>query len=344
MSESLPPAVSASASVVQEVSAQRPSRAREQLEAIVHEELARPLLEGALRVANEIRTRHGEAVVALLFYGSCLRRGTAEGVLDFYAISSDYRGAYRSALPALLGAALPPNVHYVELPEHDLRAKYALISLADFAQRAAGASFDCRVWSRFCQPARIAWARDDATSAALVAACADAAVTMAARMLAWMPGAQRERTLDAQALWARGFDETYRAELRSERPASIAAIAAAEPERYDAVLRAALGVLAERGELELLRSEPGALRVAQAPRALAAARRAWRVRRALAKALAVAGLLKTAFTFEGWLAYVVWKIERHSGQRIELSDRQRRHPLLYAWPVILRLLRSGALR
>ncbi|HEU4428340.1 MAG TPA: hypothetical protein VFT98_06270 [Myxococcota bacterium] len=326
------------------MSAQHRSRERERLEAIVRAELAGPVLEGALRVANEIRARHGEAVVALLFYGSCLRRGTVEGVLDFYAITSDYRGAYRSRWPALLGGALPPNVHYIELPADDLRAKYALISLADFAQRAAGASFDCRVWSRFCQPARIAWARDDATRAALVAASANAALTMSARMLAWAPGAQRERTLDAQALWARGFDETYRAELRSEQPASIAVIPAADPERYDAVLRAALGVLAERGELELIGSEPGVLRIAQPPRALAAARRAWRVRRTLAKVLAVASLLKTAFTFEGWLPYVVWKIERHSGQRIALSDRQRRRPLLYAWPVIVRLLRSGALR
>jgi hypothetical protein len=321
----------------------RPSE-RERLEAIVREELAVPAPEGALRIASAIRARHGEAIVALLFYGSCLRRGTTEGVLDFYAITSEYRSAYRSALPARLGAALPPNVHYVELPADDLRAKYALISLADFARRAAGESFDCRVWSRFCQPARIAWARDDATRDALVAASADAVLTMAARMLAWAPGVERERTLDVQALWTRAFEQTYRAELRSEQPASIAAIAAADPPRYEAVLRAALGVLAARGEIELLAAQPGALRVAQPPSALAAGRRAWRARRVLAKTLAIAGLLKTAFTFEGWLSYVVWKIERHSGQHIELSERQRRRPLLYAWPVLFRLLRSGALR
>ena len=68
------------------------------------------------------------------------------------------------------------------------------------------------------------------------------------------------------------------------------------------------------------------------------------MRRPLAKALAIAGLLKTAFTFQGWLPYVVWKLERHSGKRIELSERQRRRPLVYGWPVILRLLREGVLR
>ena len=311
-------------------------------------ELHGAVLPGAQRLAAELRARHADAVVAVLFYGSCLRRGSTEGVLDFYAITSGYRAAYRSRLTAGLGAALPPNVHYIELPEENLRAKYALISLADFAHHATPASLDCRIWSRFCQPARIVYARDEATREAIAGAAADAATTMAARMLAWAPGDARVRELETPALWARAFGETYRAELRSESPATIEAIAAAEPARYDAVARAALAVLAERGEIEVLgagsASAGAALRIAQEPAALARARRAWRVRRPLAKALAIAGLLKTAFTFQGWLPYVVWKLERHSGAKIALSERQRRRPLLYAWPVILRLLRSGVLR
>lgn len=314
------------------------------LEDLLRAELAGPALPGALRVGDAIRARHGGAVVALLFYGSCLRRGVTEGVLDFYAIVTSYREAYRSAWPALLGAALPPNVHYLELPGENLRAKYALISLADFARQATPESLDCRVWSRFCQPARIAWARDEAMRAALVRAVCDAVLTMAARILAWEPGDARERSLTPSEAWARAFRETYRAELRSEQPASIAAIAAAAPERYAAVLRAALEVLAERGACELLGETGGELRVAQDPLARTRARRAWRLRRPLTKALAIAGLLKTAFTFEGWLPYAVWKLERHSGRRIELSERQRRRPLVYGWPVIFRLLREGVLR
>jgi hypothetical protein len=320
------------------------SGARAALEAILRAELAGPVLPGAQRLAAEIRAQHGDAVVALLFYGSCLRRGVTEGVLDFYAIVDGYRAAYRSPLPALLGAALPPNVHYLELPAENLRTKYALISLTDFARRATPASLDCRIWSRFCQPARIAWARDDATREALVRSAAEAALTLASRVLAWTPGDAGGRALDSREAWARAFHETYRAELRSEQPASIDAIAAADPARYATVLRAALVALAERGECELLSATERELRVAQDPAALSRARRAWRLRRPLAKTLAIAGLLKTAFTFQGWLPYVVWKLERHSGKKIELSDRQRRRPLVYAWPVIFRLLRDGVLR
>jgi hypothetical protein len=319
--------------------------ARERLTALLRAELEQPVLPGALRLADELRARHADAVVGVLFYGSCLRRETTEGVLDYYVVVSGYRAAYRSALPALAARALPPNVHYVELPAENLRSKYAVISLADFGRQATPASLDCRVWSRFCQPARIAWARDAAARAALAEVAAQASITMAQRMLAWAPGDAAERSLAARELWARAFQETYAAELRSEAPATIDALTAADPARYERVARAALAVLEkEDGALRLVDSPPGTLRVVDDPRARQRARRAWRVRRVLAKSLAIAGLLKTAFTFEGWLPYVVWKLERHSGTRIELSERQRRRPLLFAWPVIFRLIREGVLR
>ena len=36
--------------------------------------------------------------------------------------------------------------------------------------------------------------------------------------------------------------------------------------------------------------------------------------------------------------------ERHSGVHFESSARQRRHPWLFGWPLLFRVLRSGALR
>ena len=41
---------------------------------------------------------------------------------------------------------------------------------------------------------------------------------------------------------------------------------------------------------------------------------------------------------------VLWKIERHSGRPVEITERQRRHPFLFAWPVLFRLLRERVLR
>ena len=43
-------------------------------------------------------------------------------------------------------------------------------------------------------------------------------------------------------------------------------------------------------------------------------------------------------------AYILWKIERHSGVRVEVTPRQRRHPFIFALPLFWRLYRQGAFR
>ena len=54
--------------------------------------------------------------------------------------------------------------------------------------------------------------------------------------------------------------------------------------------------------------------------------------------------MKTAGTFDDWVPYILWKVERHSGEPVEVTDRQRRHPLIFGWPVLFRLLRRRVLR
>ena len=74
------------------------------------------------------------------------------------------------------------------------------------------------------------------------------------------------------------------------------------------------------------------------------ARWARRLRRPAAKLLAVVQLLKSAFTFGDWLPYALWKLERHTGTRLTPTERQRRHPFLFGWPLMLRVLRRRDLR
>ncbi len=50
---------------------------------LLAEELEHPAPPAARELCNAILERHGEAVSAVLFYGSCLRKNTPEGVLDF---------------------------------------------------------------------------------------------------------------------------------------------------------------------------------------------------------------------------------------------------------------------
>ena len=55
-------------------------------------------------------------------------------------------------------------------------------------------------------------------------------------------------------------------------------------------------------------------------------------------------LFKAAFTFNDPLEYLLWKIERHTDIYIKPSQRQLKHPLVFAWPLLWKLYRRGAFR
>ncbi|MGH0028324.1 MAG: hypothetical protein ACQGVC_00915, partial [Myxococcota bacterium] len=160
----------------------------------------------------EIRRRFA-GVAAVLFYGSCLRGATDEGVLDFYALVDDYALAYGGGWLARANALLPPNVFHVTAG--DRHAKVAVVSTADFAVHTGERALRPLVWARFCQPFAVAWLRDEAARTALVASAADALRTAALRGLGLLPLRDDGTVATASGpFWTRLFAETYASELR----------------------------------------------------------------------------------------------------------------------------------
>ena len=319
--------------------------ARQRLLGLLAREQRAPLPSTVTSLAAELRRRHGSAVAAVVFYGSCLRKRTSEGVLDFYVVVDDYRTAYGSWAMAAANAILPPNVFYCEWPVQGevLRTKYAVISMQDLERGASTRRLDGRIWARFCQPTALAFARDEAARLRLAGVAARSCVTFVARALPMLSDEAGRQRFSAEDLFRAGFRETYRAELRSERPAAVRQLYDAFAERHVAVAGAALATFAARSRIHLRETDDG-FEVRSRPGALRRARLAWRLRKPLAKALAIAGLLKTSFTFGDWVPYVLWKMERHTAVKIEVTERQRRHPLIFGWPVVLRILRKGLYR
>jgi hypothetical protein len=206
----------------------------EALAGLVAEELAQPVPEAASRLAEAIRGRTGPATAAILFYGSCLRKRSAEGVLDFYVLVDAYRAANPGRRLALANALLPPNVFYLELAAAGgvLRAKYAVVTLEDFAHGAAGRWLRTGIWARFSQPVRAVYLRDTAAEQAVVAACAESVLTLLERALPMLPGEGDRIRAGAADLWQTAFSETYAAEMRPEQPEAIAGLFQDQPERY----------------------------------------------------------------------------------------------------------------
>ncbi len=287
------------------------------LQRLVAAELATPVDPRVAGLACAIAEKHGAASRAILFYGSCLREKQLDGLmLDFYLIVSDYRAAYDKTWLALANRLIPPNVFYFELA--GLRAKYAVLSEADFHRLNGPETPSVSVWARFAQPSRLVWATDEEARNKAVAAVSRAAPTLlgSAMPVVGTPA-------DALDLWRGAFALTYSAEIRAERAGRAQSVVDLDPDRYRRFSQAA---------------------IEEAAAVSRGARGSWGVRRLQGKALSVLRLAKASATFAGGVDYIAWKINRHAGTEIRIRPWQRRWPLLAAISLLPRLLRSGAIR
>lgn len=293
----------------------------------------RPVGDGVHRMARELVLRHGDTVAAILFHGSCLRDESGAGILDFYVLVDNYRAFHRHPAAALANAVLPPSVGFVpDATGASLGAKVAVISRDQFGARVASDSLDTTLWTRFCQPAALVYCRNVGVAdwvAQTLSQAAAAAVEWAVHL-----GPAEGR---AEDFWTALFRHTYDAELRVEGPARAAQLYGFAPAQFDATFAALAPAEVESlpdGRYRVHLDEPRRRR----------ARVRWRLRRSVGKTLNVLRLSKALFTFDGGVDYIVGKLERHSGQRVELSPWQRRHPLLAAPGVLWSLYRRGVIR
>lgn len=285
------------------------------LAGLVRAELETAIDPRVAAVAQSIAEQHPNASRAVLFYGSCLRQKTLDGLmLDFYLIVSDYRAAYEKTWLAIGNALVPPNVFYFE--DGGQAAKYAVLSEADFERLCGPATANVSVWARFAQPSRLAWVAHERARDRVVKAVAQAAPTL----LATAGERLGEAPLD---WWRRAFSLTYSAELRAERKNRASSVVDIEPERYERFSGPAIAAS------KLLSGQVST---------------GWRMRRIDGKARSVLRLAKASLTFAGGPDYIAWKINRHAGTAIALKPWQRRFPLLAAISLLPKLLQSGAVR
>lgn len=281
--------------------------------------LAAPVRDEIRDFARQLAQTHDAR--AVLFYGSNLRSGSLDGILDFYVLTDGPREK-----------GLWPRVAYHER-EHDgetLRAKVAVMRLSTFRYAAEGRHADTTIWARFVQPCALAWTADD-QAAAQVGASIQAACMTAARFAAALGGeAGTERDY-----WQALFRATYRAELRVEKPGREQQILEFGAGHFDGLLTAAwagAGIPFEH-DGSILR-----------PRLLPEERKAlldrWERRRRMGKPLNVVRLLRAGTTFEGGARYLAWKIQRHSGVVVPLTPFREKHPILMSPVLVTAFLRE----
>ena len=284
--------------------------------------------------AAAIAAPYGDAARAVLFYGSCLRSEQLVGeMLDFYLIVSDYDTAFDKPWMAKWNRRLPPNVFPVT--HKDLMGKVAVLDEADFFSLNRAEASAVSVWARFSQPARLVWTADNSAQAMAVEAVAGAAPTLLDFALA-----QTQAPTDIVALWEAGYALTYSAELRAERKERARSVVAFDEARFRAFGHAALPNCRLKTEVS-----GDTVRVAAGQDAAAQAlRNRWPKLRRNGKLLTIARLTKAAFTYQGGIDYLSWKINRHAGTNIAITPWQRRHPFLTALYLVPKLWLGGAIK
>ncbi len=300
--------------------------------------------EGVDLLVSKILEKHDQGSIrAILFYGSCRRNlEPGEGLVDLLVVTHRYRDFHGTGPGALANWLLPPNVYFLqtESARGIYRCKYAVVSWPAFKNRTRRGR-DGYFWARFTQPCRIGWARDEQTRMEIARARSEAARRFTGKAASLLPG-----RWTPELFWSQALAASYRCELRPEPPESAARLVERDSAFYQAMTPLALSGHewvdmepsnqgSDTGQDVV--SRPGALRHT-------ASRLDWAARRVWGKTLNLARLFKAAGTFTNGIDYLVWKVERHSGVRIEPTDTMRRYPRLAAWGLAWKMWRMGAFR
>jgi hypothetical protein len=298
----------------------------------------RALLAAKLRHHDDLADRfvahllagHEGAIDAIVFYGSLLAARSARPTSyhDFYVIVDSLEQYHRRMRDRIVGRVLPPSVYY-RVFEDGLRCKYCVLTRAQFETEMTAAARDLHNIGRFSKRVGLVYARDAAAEARIVLGCLSAARTLLPHALALLPS---EFTLDE-------FIRTllrlsYLGEQRVAEDAKVEALFAAERDHYRAFYGALLrehGLAPDGERYQQPLPDPAARAATEA--FLARSRRRGKLR-----------WPKYMVTVDGWLDIIIEKVERHHGVKIELTERERRYPLLFAWPKYFALKRRGVVK
>ena len=302
-----------------------------------------PVGDDAQRLATFLARAFGPGTVALLHYGSHAQGAETgpDSAWDYFVIVDAYGPAYRAlaaTLPrgfparrgALFNRILPPNVISVMAPDTGgaRLAKCCVLSERDLTRACSPRPGDHFVRARLFQQTHLVWARDAAGRARVV----DAIASARRETFAWGRPFLPPR-FDARSYGRTLLEVSYAGEIRPEAAQHVDVLLDAQGATLIPMFETLLAHLESRGAVARFREGYGDPRP---PGAVTRARaRAWF---GWSKVRATLRWLKYVALYDDWLDYVVRKIERRSGVRLELTERERRWPLVFLWPKAVRFI------
>jgi hypothetical protein len=297
--------------------------------------------------AQELALAAAGTLDGLVFFGS--RRTGAAGAnawsaYDVFVIVHRYRPFFEkmrhrglsgkgARMMALLSRWLPPTQYSIRFSDWPVHFKTAVIRSDTFHRETSRRRRDHFCIGRLFQPSRILYARDGATREALVDDLVSAVAETWQWSRPWLPPA-----FDADGYGRNALKVSMSWEVRPESPGRAEALWDAQREEQTPVFEALLSELADRGELVPAAGAEGLWSPARPVRSLETLERKLYFRRSIVRS--TTRWLKHVLSFEGWLDYILRKAHRHGGEPVELTDRERRWPLIFLWPRLFRYLRA----
>lgn len=290
---------------------------------------------------SALEARFHGALRGVFLYGSCLRSGDFfDGLVDLYLVVEGYHRAYENWLLAVGNRLLAPNVFYTEvaIDGKTMRCKFGIISEADIVQATSENHFESYFWGRFAQPMAVVYSHRDKDLQLMKKVLRNARRTFMAKILPALP----PRGL-VNELWQQGLSLSYSTELRAEGPDRARSIVGTNEIFFKTATE---DFASDHGDLLSIVSHGGEYFYESHfdVRKQKRAKFAWALRKVWGKFLSICRLIKGLFTFEGGLDYIAWKLERHSGQKVEIPDKVRRYPLIYCWGLFWKLYRRGVFK
>jgi len=303
-----------------------------------------PALDGAVR---RLAGAAGDALVGLVFFGS-RRTGAALAnvfsAYDLFVVVEGYRAFYdplrragltgkRPGVLAVVSGWLPPTQCSLRLEAEGIHVKASVIRYDTWRRETSALRRDHFCIGRLCQPTRILHFRDEDARGHLLEGLVSSHRETWQWSRPWLPPA-----FDADAYGRSTLCTSMRWEVRPEPAGRADALWEAQRDLQIPVFEALLQELAERGEVAPASGRPGTFAPARPVGRAERVRLEHYFRRSIVRA--TARWLKHTVTFEGWLDYIVRKASRHTGEAIELTDRERRWPGVFLWGRLFRYLRD----
>jgi hypothetical protein len=298
----------------------------------------------AVEMAKSLADAFGPAAMGVIHYGSRARAVDArdDSAYDFFVVVDDYREAYESLMEKMptgrgalaaraLAHVLAPNVHAIPPVPSGARAnKCAVLTISALQEAARLEHSDHFIVARLFQHVQLLWVRDEASSSSV----RDALTEIRARTFEWGRCFLPDR-FDAELYCKTLLDTSFAGDIRPESGERAGHLLEAQRD----VLVAIYSVLLEALEREgVLARWADGYRQVQPP--TAKDKRTWERYFAVSKARGVVRWSKHVVQYDGWFDYIVQKVTRHNNIDVELTERERRWPLIFIWPKVFQFFRE----